>query len=464
MSIYKEIESTDKVFGRTRKVSDGLFSDGFELIDMYIDETDLESSISGWIQDSDSNTKVHQTVNILESGAAQGPDLLTLDASETLEYNKNNWTDVVAGDYYTNVYNQETVLSGVQNESAESQFTISYGCKHGYGSLNDAKSTSVTKAIYNQYRNILLGPGDSSFTFSSRTDLGPKDRDSIFVINFTSNRVKEKFDAGNLEFRLQLTVNNIPITRTFRDDSRFTTNPNSNTPAAMAATSSASGRVHEIVKGSLIDERTDDFRYASGEGEGVDEGFGLAYPDLGIIILNPYALACEFGSAIEAELPADEAVLQNNVGRKLAWYGDVDPDTETNELLKWGTERNHQNYLKLFHALKLGSNFKSRSTELVPSKHYFIRVKNADFNYSNNPTYVVRSQEATELALAGSGSDRGYWLGRLRHEDFVDDPKTYITTVGLYNEDNDLVAVAKLSVPILKSFDTEALIKVKLDF
>ena len=55
-------------------------------------------------------------------------------------------------------------------------------------------------------------------------------------------------------------------------------------------------------------------------------------------------------------------------------------------------------------------------------------------------------------------------MGRLRHEDFIDDPKSYITTIGLYNEDNELVAVAKLSVPILKSFDTETLIKVKLDF
>lgn len=55
-------------------------------------------------------------------------------------------------------------------------------------------------------------------------------------------------------------------------------------------------------------------------------------------------------------------------------------------------------------------------------------------------------------------------MGRVRHEDFIDDPKTYITTVGLYNDNNELVAVAKTSVPILKSFDTETLIKVKLDF
>ncbi len=44
------------------------------------------------------------------------------------------------------------------------------------------------------------------------------------------------------------------------------------------------------------------------------------------------------------------------------------------------------------------------------------------------------------------------------------DPKTYITTVGLYNNDNELLAIAKLSKQILKSRSREALIKVKLDF
>ncbi len=44
------------------------------------------------------------------------------------------------------------------------------------------------------------------------------------------------------------------------------------------------------------------------------------------------------------------------------------------------------------------------------------------------------------------------------------DPKTYITTVGLYNDSNELLAIAKLSRPILKSSSREALIKVKLDF
>ena len=50
MSIYREIEQTDKVFGRVRKVSSGLFSTGFECIDFYIDNSEVSSNISGWVE------------------------------------------------------------------------------------------------------------------------------------------------------------------------------------------------------------------------------------------------------------------------------------------------------------------------------------------------------------------------------------------------------------------------------
>jgi hypothetical protein len=44
------------------------------------------------------------------------------------------------------------------------------------------------------------------------------------------------------------------------------------------------------------------------------------------------------------------------------------------------------------------------------------------------------------------------------------DPKVYITSIGLYDDSNNLVAVAKLSKPIQKSFDREVVVKVKLDY
>ena len=90
--------------------------------------------------------------------------------------------------------------------------------------------------------------------------------------------------------------------------------------------------------------------------------------------------------------------------------------------------------------------FLARNSEKVTSTHYFVRVKNAEYNFSNNPSYVTGS------------------VGSLAETSFVGDPKTYITTVGLYNDNRELLAVAKLSKPLLKSFQREALIRVKLDY
>ncbi len=88
----------------------------------------------------------------------------------------------------------------------------------------------------------------------------------------------------------------------------------------------------------------------------------------------------------------------------------------------------------------------SKSSEAVKSTHYFVRIKNSEYNFSNNPTFTSGSQ------------------GQFAHPSMYRDPKVYITTVGLYNDQNELLATAKLSKPLLKSFTREALIRIKLEF
>ena len=113
---------------------------------------------------------------------------------------------------------------------------------------------------------------------------------------------------------------------------------------------------------------------------------------------------------------------------------------------------NAQNHGKLFTAISgaafedSANGFQARSEEEVKSTFFFVRAKNAEYNFSNNPSYVTGSN------------------GKLNQQTFVGDSKSYITTVGLYNNDNELLAIAKLSKPLLKSFSNEILIKVKLDF
>ena len=86
------------------------------------------------------------------------------------------------------------------------------------------------------------------------------------------------------------------------------------------------------------------------------------------------------------------------------------------------------------------------SEEVLTSNYVFVRARNAEFNYSQNPTFIDST------------------TGGVRYTDFITAPQTFITTVGLYNDNGDLLAVAKLSKPLKKDFTKEALIRVKLDF
>jgi hypothetical protein len=86
------------------------------------------------------------------------------------------------------------------------------------------------------------------------------------------------------------------------------------------------------------------------------------------------------------------------------------------------------------------------SQESITSDFVFVRPRTSEFNYSENPSFI-------------SGS-----TGEVLYSNFINNPQTYITTIGLYNDTNQLLAVAKLSRPLPKDFTTEALVRVKLDF
>jgi len=86
------------------------------------------------------------------------------------------------------------------------------------------------------------------------------------------------------------------------------------------------------------------------------------------------------------------------------------------------------------------------SLNMLKRSVFFTRAFNQEFNYSNNPTAI---------ANASLGSISSNLTG---------DPTTFITTVGLYNGDNQLLAVAKTAPPVKKDFDTEKVFAVRLQY
>ena len=90
-------------------------------------------------------------------------------------------------------------------------------------------------------------------------------------------------------------------------------------------------------------------------------------------------------------------------------------------------------------------NISFNNTTELNSTIYFCRANHNEFNYSSNPTYLSSSQ----IVVKSKGEDT---------------PVSYITSIGLYSADNELLAVAKLSEPIRKDPTTELTFRVRLDY
>jgi hypothetical protein len=103
------------------------------------------------------------------------------------------------------------------------------------------------------------------------------------------------------------------------------------------------------------------------------------------------------------------------------------------------------NALQLYRAIVATGSFKLQSSETVSSTYFFTRVKNSEFNYTTNPSIIDNN-------------------GNLLYTTLINSPQTFPTTVGLYNDNNELLAVAKMSRPLTKDFTKEALIRVKIDY
>ena len=342
-------------------------------------------------------------------------DIVTREAQElvtsTWTNNTNNLQVVHTASSQAN-FNTQT-SSGhfyidVYNEhtssaSTEVQYAISYGHRYGSGSpdfTNDTGSFGITATRTIYNQYRQLHFNDDTKFF----EFGTHTPNSIYVININRSRYKQRLTLGSLNLQISgaaIGHESEQSTIHLTDDS--VTNGQSG--------DSNLGPVYNIVSGSngvMSGSKTNQITVNASAST-----YGNFYPESGLIILNADAFTGSLGPVLY------EANNQDVANQKV-----------------------HERMLRHISA---SQSFIIDTTEEINSQFYFVRAANSQFNYTNNESFVDNNKNIRFTTM------------RLN-------PKVFITTVGLYNDAFELVAVAKLSQPVAKDFTKEALIRVKLDY
>ena len=313
----------------------------------------------------------------------------------------------------------ETYTSSVQNASnsgqyyvhvyqtsstettAAVQFDIAYADEQGSGSLD--------------YNTLVPGRSPSSTIFGQYQNIALGDDIDPFIFGNYSGSYFYALSIERARYKESLALGVMSLSLKGTGEITLTDNSTISTGNVYGN----AGRVYQIVSGSegvvYTGTNTNGYTQASGS-------YGLFLPDVGLILLN--------GAALDGSTLATDGGIALGTGRN--------PNTNNTNMGKV--------YSAISASISNGNLFRLNSQETLSSDFYFVRAQNADFNYSSNPSFI-------------SGS-----TGALLWPTMQNNPQTYITTVGLYNPNNELCAVAKLSRPLVKDFTKELLVRVKLDY
>jgi hypothetical protein len=298
------------------------------------------------------------------------------------------------GKYYLNIYN---LLYG--SDGSETQYSIAYGHISGSGSAvfnAFVNEKTPTRDIYGQFRNIVYGDEGSVFNFGGS---GGISRD-ILVINVNRSRYKEKINTGTWNLTLKNGTDYLYLT----DDSKDSSITNF----------IGGNRAYYIVSGSNGNSyNTQSIQTNSGS-------YGYFFPDMGLYILNPRALAL--------------SAANKGIGITI----DETAGTSYTEVYNINADR-------MFRIINAGASFQAKSEETISSRYFFVNAKSSQLNYTTNPSIIDDN-------------------GNILYSILIDNPQVFPTTIGLYNDSNELLAVAKLSKPLPKDFTKQITCRVKIEF
>jgi hypothetical protein len=308
------------------------------------------------------------------------------------------------------------VLSAPENEkNSNFMFDIMYAHISGSGSKYNHDNFTVTypaKTIYRNYLMEYFDKIDGKIPFKNG-----KNGDYFYAINFNTELYPEMIDPGNIQIHLAPITSN--PNQLYNTGSNFYPNTSSNIMYSLIDDSNDTTGLrtlendikeyYYLVSGSLNDGIY---------GESSDDAWGIIFPRKGIIILDGVVLdqSCSLNT-VTASIAGDNI-------RKFFMTISGSCNTTDNR--------------------SITGSWYARASEEVVTQTYFCRINQNEFNYSNNYTYV-------------SGSNN-----LLKYPYFMDSPISYITSVGLYNDNYELIAIGKLPKPILKKSNEEHIIQVRL--
>ena len=311
-------------------------------------------------------------------------------------------SSAITSSFYVNVYAEYP--GNLASTSASVQFATQYGNILGSGSAYI--SPSVTGQLPDSssltVSRVVYGQYRTLLlgTESGSFTFGTDNPQGIYIINVARNRYKEHINPGSITLKLLNGFSQVVLT----DNSQISSTTNYTTGGT---------QYYTLISGSGGTPYTTNISASV---------YGYLFPDNDIIILNPTALSKSIANGGIGFTPTINA-----------------PGTNNNVPFQIYT------LMSASSAVNGTGSFALQSAENVSAHYFFTRVKNQDFNYTTNPSIIDAN-------------------GNLLYTTLINNPQTFITTVGLYNDSNELLAVAKLSRPLVKDFTKEALIKVKLDY
>ena len=301
--------------------------------------------------------------------------------------------------------------------NSKDHFSVTYG--HILGSGSAEESTTVegtTQAIYKQFFNFTepnaenLRDGSGWSMIDGTNGANAVTQEGVYILAAERLQMKDRLNPGTWTVNLSgsNTAGAAGVSLSLTDDSKTT-----------AAESAPFGPRYNIVEGSAGAVTT---AYTT-------KTYGFFYPDAGLMVFSANALSSSIpGDAEYITSGSDASILNNGLAQDLTV-------TEATD-----------NASKIRIAIQRGTGITLRSEEQQYVYDYFCRAKASEFNLSQNPTFW-------------SGSDY-----KIRHNDMVTNPQTFVSEVGLLDVNGDVLAVGRLSSPINKNFSSEAIVKVRLTY